>query len=125
MRALRKTGKPTEHQIQSSVVQWAWIMSPVYPELRLLYAIPNGGKRSAVTAAILKAEGVKAGVPDMHLPVQRRGYVGLWIEHKVGKKDLTDAQADWMNRLRLEGHLCVLSRSFEQSRDAILEYLRR
>lgn len=37
----------------------------------LLFAIPDGGRRDAVTGAHLKAEGVRAGVPDMFLAVPR------------------------------------------------------
>ena len=71
---------------------------PSVPDLELLHAIPNGGKRDKVTAAKLKAEGVKAGIPDIFLPVPKavllnpqpayrlepetRYYCGLYIELK-------------------------------------------
>ena len=55
-----------------------------YPELELMYAIPNGGKRHIHTAVVLKQTGVKSGVPDIFLPV-RRGKHGLFIEMKRKK----------------------------------------
>mgnify|MGYP004433785991 CR=1 FL=1 len=44
-------------------------------------------QRDARTAANLKRQGVKAGVPDLHLPVARGGYNGLYIELKVGSNN--------------------------------------
>ena len=56
----------------------------------------GGGKRDAKTATILKRQGVKAGVPDLHLPVARGGYHGLYIELKVGDNTTTKKQKDWI-----------------------------
>jgi hypothetical protein len=71
-----------------------------------LFAVPNGGKRSPITAAILKALGVKPGVPDLVLPIAAAPYGGLYIELKVGKNTLTDSQLEFHQRLR-EGGQCV------------------
>ena len=70
----------TEAQEQRALFQWAGLAEQQYPELKLLHHIPNGGKRDARTAANLKKEGVKAGVPDMCLPVARGQYHGLYKE---------------------------------------------
>ena len=53
-----------------------------WPELRWLFAVPNGGWRAKRTAAAMKAEGAKPGVPDYLLPVARGGFSGLAIELK-------------------------------------------
>ena len=50
-----------------------------WPELELLHHIPNGGSRDVVEAAHMKRQGVKSGVPDLHLPVPRGGYASLYI----------------------------------------------
>lgn len=36
---------PTEDQEQATLFQWAALQERRWPELRMLYAIPNGGKR--------------------------------------------------------------------------------
>ena len=54
---------------QCCLFRWAGYSLGLHPELKLMYHIPNGGKRNITTARRLKAEGVKAGVPDIHLPV--------------------------------------------------------
>src|SRR5262245_46077094 len=82
----------SEHVEQVALFKWAARNQGREPLLCLLFAIPNGGKRDKVTAARLKAEGVKAGVPDICLPVARMGYYGFWIEMKVGKNKTTDDQ---------------------------------
>ncbi len=51
--------------------------------------MPNGGKRDKATAAVLKRQGVKAGVPDIMLPAARAGYHGLYIELKAGENTTT------------------------------------
>ena len=76
---------PLEDAEQRVIFQWAAMETAACPELWLLYAIPNGGKRAIKTAIALKAQGVKSGVPDMCLPVARGGYHGLYIELKRQK----------------------------------------
>ena len=72
----------TEHDEQVALLKFCNLNQVKYPELALLYAIPNGGNRNIVTATKLKAEGVKAGVPDLCLPVPRGGYHGMYLEMK-------------------------------------------
>lgn len=62
------------------------------PELQYMYHVPNGGKRDKATAAVLKRQGVKAGVPDIMLPAARAGYHGLYIELKAGENTTTKKQ---------------------------------
>lgn len=64
---------PLEDAEQRIIFQWAAMETAARPELGMLYAIPNGGKRAIKTAIVLKAQGVKSGVPDMCLPVARGG----------------------------------------------------
>ena len=69
-----------EHQIQCSCVLWFRLK---YPALKnILFAIPNGGRRDAVTGAKLKEEGATAGVSDLILLKSNRYYGGLCIEMK-------------------------------------------
>jgi hypothetical protein len=95
---LAKSGTESGHQ--RAVFCWAQQNEDKYPELKWLHAIPNGGSRGddersrAIRGANLKAEGVKAGVPDIFLPVPRYKqseadsqvmqieYCGLYIEMK-------------------------------------------
>ncbi len=67
---------PTEHDEQTNFVREFRLR---WPDV-LIFAIPNGGKRSKAAAAKLRAEGVVAGVPDLCVPAW-----GLWVEMKRSK----------------------------------------
>jgi len=95
-----------EHQEQVMIFDWAKIMVHKYPQLDMLYAVPNGGVRGWQTAVKLKAEGTKSGVPDMCLPVVIGGFHGLYIELKYGKNILSDSQRWWLKKLQEQGY-CV------------------
>ena len=75
----RKRSEATE---QERVINWATFYAKDFPELDLLHHIPNGGSRNQLEAANLKRQGVKAGVPDLCLPVARNGKHGLYVEMK-------------------------------------------
>lgn len=68
-----------ESQIQKDCVTWFRLQ---YPKIgRLLFAVPNGGARNAKEAAIMKGEGVTAGVADLILLYPSGGFHSLCIEH--------------------------------------------
>ena len=108
---------------QIALLHWADMMMNQYPELDLMYHIPNEGKRSVSTGSRLKKLGLKAGVPDIVLPVARGGYHGLYIEMKYGRNTLTDNQRQWMDALKKAGHLTAVCYSFMEAKDVILGYL--
>lgn len=96
-----KRGEDTE---QMGVIDWANWNTGRFPELQLLFHVPNGGKRNAAEAARFKAMGVKAGVPDLCLPVPMNGFAGLYIEMKYGKNRTTKEQEKWIEALRQQGY---------------------
>lgn len=57
---MRNVRIDNEAGAQETLFNWAQYQYARYPELELLYHIPNGGKRDARTAANLKRQGVKA-----------------------------------------------------------------
>lgn len=115
-----QTRVPTEHAEQVALFAWAEHL----PELKLMHAIPNGGKRDIRTAAMLKAEGVKPGVPDIFLPIPRGGKHGLYIELKRRKYGrVTPEQAAWIDALCRQGYQCAVCHGWEAARDEIIEYM--
>ena len=113
----------SEHDAQAALIQWARYSEVRYPELRLLFAVPNGGPRSRRAGAMLKAEGLRAGVPDLCLPVARRGYHGLFVELKVGRNKPSDRQREMLDALHEQGYSAVVCYGWEEARDTITEYL--
>jgi hypothetical protein len=88
-----------EHATQVAYFNWARL----HPEARRAYAIPNAAKRTMRMAAYMKAEGLRKGVLDIHLPIARGGCHGLWIELKHGNNDLTPEQKEEAQRLADDG----------------------
>ena len=123
MKRTTKLPTPSEHQEQAALFAWAKLAAARLPELRLLFAVPNGGARDAVTGARLKAEGVKPGIPDVCLPVARGGWIGLWIEMKTSKRTLKPHQRAIGEALAAQGHRVAVCWGWESARAEILEYL--
>lgn len=102
-----------------------------YCELRgypynLIFHIPNGGSRNVIEASNLKKQGVKAGVPDLFLPVPNGGFFGLFIEMKSTRKGAkaSAAQNEWIKKLTELGYKCVICHGFEEARTCLDSYIR-
>lgn len=120
-----------EHSHQVALFMWAaeQIASGRFPELAMMFAIPNGGERNIAVAARLKAEGVKAGVPDIFLPVPRHGVAGLFLELKRPKAEgkrqgsAQDNQSEWIGKLQAQGFGAAVVYGYEAARDMLIQYL--
>lgn len=113
-----------EHAHQVALFAWRDRVLRQYPELALLFAIPNGGARSPRTAARLKAEGTRAGVPDICLPVPRGDWHGLWIELKrPGRHAVSPVQREWLAALGAYGYRAEVAVGWDAARDVIVDYL--
>jgi hypothetical protein len=117
---------PYEHDEQSFLIQWVDLIGVhVYPELAYLHAVPNGGYRSKRTANEMHTEGVRPGVPDLHLPVARHGFHGLYIEMKCHRKGsrLSQDQERWIKFLILQGYYVAVCWDWEEAKNQLLGYL--
>lgn len=115
---------PREADEQAALFRWAEYNAHRFPELRLMFHVPNGGSRNAREAHNLRLQGVKAGVPDIVLPVPRGKFGGLYIEMKRRKNGrLSDHQKTWLDALAEAGNKAVRCDGWEQAKDEILLYL--
>jgi hypothetical protein len=115
--------KRSEATEQMAVVAWCERNKDIYPELQLIFHVPNGGKRNAIEGAKFKRLGVKAGVPDLCLPVPKKDYHGLFIEMKYGKGRLSKEQSKWIEELSKQGYMCRVCNGAEEAVRVINEYL--
>lgn len=118
--------KISEHAEQVAIFEWAGLNMATYPQLVNMFAIPNGGKRSGRTGAMLKAEGVKSGISDIMLAYPCNGYYGLFIELKKrnGKpSDVLESQQDWIDRLNQAGYLAKVAYGAKEAVQIIKDYL--
>lgn len=113
----------SEYTEQVALFEWAAWLEPRYPALRLMHHIPNGDKRDAITGARLKRAGVKAGVPDICLPVASGAHHGLYIELKAGRNTISDHQEQWIDALRAQGYFVDICWGWQSAAKVIAEYL--
>ena len=115
---------PSEDAEQMMLMSWVTLMSSSRPELRLLFHIPNGGSRHKAEAGRFRAMGVKAGVPDLCLPVPRGGKHGLFVETKRTKGGRVSAeQQAWITALQEQGYAASVCHGWEEAARVILRYL--
>ena len=111
-----------ESQLQQDCVKWFRYQ---YPDIaKLLFAVPNGGRRGKFEAAIMQGEGVTPGVSDCILLVPKREFAALCIEFKRGKGKQTDLQKQWQELAEKHGNKYVVCRSFEEFTNQINDYLK-
>lgn len=113
----------TEAQHQHNVIAWSELHMGEYPELALLHHIPNGGTRDAVEGKHLKGQGVKPGVPDLHLPVARGSYHSLYLEMKTEAGQPTREQKWWIEQLNKQGQFAEICHGWESAVRVLEWYL--
>lgn len=112
-----------ESALQRACVKW---FRDQYPEHALmLFAVPNGGARSRTEGAIMKGEGVTAGVADLILLEARGGWGALCLEMKTRDKASrqSDSQRAWQAAAEAAGNRYVVVRSEQAFRAVVGEYM--
>ena len=106
---------PSEHYEQ---VRFVGKFTIQYPDVRI-FAIPNGGHRGKLTAAKMKQEGVRRGVPDLYVPAWK-----LWIEMKrIQGGSVSPDQKDWHNYLRDIGDTVLVCRGSDEALELVANFL--
>ncbi len=113
----------SEHGAQAALFCWAAMNFKRYPQLKLMFAIPNGEARSIATGARLKAAGVKAGVPDIFLPVVTARSPGLYLELKRRGGTISKVQCWWLYELQQAGYRVEVCYGWQEAVKVIEEYL--
>ena len=109
---LRPATVSSEHQLQSTLCE--------YMRLNLrrdcdFYAVPNGGARHIRVAVRLKAEGVKRGVPDLHIMMP--GGRLVYLEMKIKGGSLSADQKAFRDMARALGFEWGMARTLDQAID--------
>ena len=122
---VKRRAKPREleraHQV--ALIKWVREVKNIYPVLKLLYAVPNGGDRNLRVARKLKAEGVLAGVADLCLPAARRGYHGLYLEMKSEEGVATEEQKEFLRGVSAEEYCAVIAQGVDEARETLEWYI--
>ena len=131
-RATVKLSVPTEDAEQAALFRMAALHVGKYPELALMFAIPNGAYKSRSAQAVFKATGLRSGIPDLMLPAPRILMVGgepspsagffLELKRTTGGV-VSPAQAEWIAALTRAGYTVGVFKGWEQAWTAIVDYL--
>lgn len=128
-----------ESRMQQALIKWWRLAHHKFrvPE-RLLFAIPNGMRKGAIIGAILKREGVRAGVPDLLLAYAKTksiptvawpniretvSHAGCFIELKTKIGIVSGEQEEYHFCLSNAGYAVHVCRSTEEAIKAIETYL--
>lgn len=100
-----------EHKLQVSCVKWFRLQYPKHA--RLIFSVPNGGKRNIREAVTLKQEGVLKGVSDIIVAIPNKQNHGLYIEFKTKTGRQSKEQKQFQKAVQSQGYRYVIIRGFE------------
>ena len=116
---LKRRYKHKERPIQDSFFQEL----SFYPNIKPVFAIPNGGSRHILEAVALKRSGVKRGVPDVFVGIPTIKSAGLFIEFKAGSGKTSEHQVEMIDMLEKRGYTCKVCYKAEEAVSVLKEYL--
>lgn len=95
----------------------------LYPHMNRLYCVPNGIPLVPALRMKMQRMGLTPGIPDLHWPVSRGPYNSLYIELKrLVSGSLSDAEKEWVEFLRSEGHAVHLAHGRWEAYATLLWY---
>jgi hypothetical protein len=108
---LRTPLATSEHQLQSTLCEY--LRLNLRPDCDF-YAVPNGGHRHIRVAVRLKAEGVKRGIPDLHIMMP--GGRLVYLEMKIKGGSLSADQRAFRDMARSLGFEWGMAKTFEEAK---------
>ncbi|MCZ2480036.1 VRR-NUC domain-containing protein [Aquirufa nivalisilvae] len=110
-----------EDQLQIVCVNW---FKYQYPNI-LIHHSPNGGSRSKSEGKRFKSMGVKAGWPDIHIPLVTQKHPGLFIELKFEDGKTRANQNEVHQFLAKQGYMVGVTNCIEGFIKIVNTYLKR
>lgn len=104
----RRRARP-EQQIQKALVQH--LKARAWPDVAW-WSTPNGGWRTPVEGAILKATGVQPGFPDMCFLLAGKLYA---LELKAEGGRPTENQLAWLDRINKAGGFACIAEGLDRA----------
>ena len=113
----RSKPRHIESQIQIQMVKWFRLQYPSY----IIASVPNGGRRNAVEAKIMKGEGVLAGFSDL-IVVAFNSILFVEVKTEKGKQSALQKkfQSD-IERLGFQYSVCRSLQDFQLTIDRWLK----
>ena len=106
----------TEHDEQVAFCQYLDFVHLTY------FAVPNGSNKSMTARNKFKAEGLKAGVPDIVILLEGGKTVFIEMKRKKGGT-VSKEQKEWLERLRVLGFDAYVCKGAKEAIEAVQKYL--
>lgn len=114
-----KSGQISEETIHKIVMDWVRLN----PEIkRLIFHIPNEGRRSQGYGRLLRDLGMRRGVSDLFIAMPRRNYHGAWIELKSANGKLSEDQALFQLDMAQQNYFVTVCWAVEEAIETIKWY---
>lgn len=112
-----------ESTTQQAFIRWFRLAYARYALVAV--AVPNGGARSRVEAAIMQGEGVTAGVADVLVLVPRGGYGALGLEFKTTARSSrqSPSQKAWQQAFEAAGNRYHVVRTIDEAIEVTNDYM--
>lgn len=121
--AARAHGKRSEDQELVAFFDWVRWNESGDSLFSLIFHIANERKTSPRAGAYLKRKGVRAGIPDVCVPVARHGYSAMYVELKIKPNKISDAQKERMLALHGAGNCVRVAWSAQELINLVKWYL--
>lgn len=112
------SGEISESAMQKAVFDWISLKPTICD---FIFHIANEGKRTPSYGKKLKDMGMRPGVSDIFVAIQRKGFGGAWIELKTEQGKLTLLQQKFLCDMKEQGYYTGVCYSIE-SAISILEW---
>ena len=117
---------PKEKDEQKALFKWASThrLHSGHRLSELMWASTNGGKRDIRTAVSMKAQGAKAGIPDIFIAFPSKHYHGMFIELKrIKKGSVSKIQQRIIDLLNEFDYHAVVAYGWYDAMSKITDYL--
>lgn len=114
-------GRTSEQDEQITAMKWLALTHKNVFDVTM--AIPNEGRTSWYGGQRMKMAGVKAGAPDLILPVALKGYHGVFVEMKSRQGKVRPNQAEMHERLRAQGFYVPVCYCADEFIEVVEDYL--
>lgn len=115
--------EPSEYEIQKAVIEyWELVSKQLGIPAFLLFHIPNEGTKNPIRGKLLKAIGVRAGVPDLFLAVPTGSQHGLFLELKRKGGTVSEGQKKFIGYALGQGYAVQVAYSVDEAINVINYY---
>lgn len=119
MSSYLKSGELSERAIHTTVMEWV----RHHPYIKkLVIHFPNEGKRTPRYGKMLKDLGMRKGVSDLLITMQKHGYGGAWIELKSKDGVLSKEQKEFLADMKAQNYYTAVTWSLDEALDTISWY---